>query len=180
MFLNGMRGGGVLACLVCGAAAIIACGPERRGADDDPPDQPDVPWLMGVFTQHAVGDNFPSSDANVFEFRGGGEAVVWRTGVYRTGPGEPNLKWEAQTPTRVRVEPLVGRGATPFIVAPTSDCNELRRSDIVNGIEPTDAEFRTPLYRGELCVTSIPEAIGGAFNFDYCDGPPPPCDEQPD
>lgn len=171
------------AAIVALVLGMAACGPERRAAEDDAADDPDVPWLMGVFTRQAVGTSFSTRFSTQYEFREGGEGVVWengQNGMSRRPSADPNLRWEAQGPTRVRVEQLEQRGGNPFIVAPTSNCNELRRGDVVNMIEPSDGELLEQLYRGELCVTSSPEAIGGQYEFDYCDAPPPPCDEQPD
>lgn len=148
MFLNGMRGGGVLACLVCGAAAIIACGPERRASEDEAADEPEVPWLMGVFTRQTVGTSFSERFSNQYEFREGGEGVVWQNGMHCASSGRANMKWVAQSATRVRVDPLDGPdgpSVTPFIVAPTSNCNELRSGTVRNTIEPSGAELLTPL-----------------------------------
>lgn len=167
---------------VFSAMVAAACGP-------DAPAQPEEStWMLGTWSDRIVG--YPTNECSTshLHFLADGTLREGSASCY-SGPTYPKAyTWEREDEHTVIVNLTEGHYADAWRITlaihpatKTRDCDVIEVVDFING--ELEEGTRREYVRGAVCMKLLgpcPEGQGSceAARTEWCEGPPPPCDDQ--
>ncbi|HRI10539.1 MAG TPA: hypothetical protein PKW35_22115 [Nannocystaceae bacterium] len=154
-------------------ATIPGCGP------DEAAQQTESTWMLGIWSSESVGWLTNNCGVSMFDIRKDG---TFFDGGYVCGTEfEPKFDteyvWEHDGEDVIVVRPIGSNPADGWRITRGDDCETIVVAQIVG-----DTIFSPGLmYRGAVCMKDRGPCMDmgecEAYETVWCDGPPPPCDE---
>jgi hypothetical protein len=168
-------------------AGATACGPEAPEEEPDSGEQPLPTWMLGTWSNKALGFESGSCIVQHFKFEADGMAFEGRVGDKDCEDlGEPRyaaaMMWEPAGDDTVLVPIRSSSYNRAWRITPARDPHTGQiRCDLLRAVRLTDGvpdEHLTYTYiRGSLCVEPVPQPAG-TYRTVWCDDPPPRCEDE--